>query len=372
MSETLLRPEAAVVDGGVRLEPCIRIEGGFITDIVDADHSQGPFTDVSGTLLPGLIDLQVNGAAGLGVDEATPEALNRIAKQVADGAAAAFLPTLISAEFSKLREQIRAVADWISSKPSSGATPLGIHVEGPFLELHGAHDASVMLRPSPERVGELLEAGQGHIRLLTLAPEVPGAVQAVAQLRQAGVTVALGHGKAGKQTQACIEAGASMITHLFNACGDDHHRRPGLAGIALDDERLTCSLIADGYHVHPIALRNAYRCLGSDRFVLVTDAVSAMGMPDGQYHLAGSQVYLKNGIVRNQSGGLAGSAICMADAGENFLRWFPHLGPWSLAQAASKRPAELIATSQWGAIEVGKRARFAVLSSAGKLSSLDF
>jgi N-acetylglucosamine-6-phosphate deacetylase len=163
-----------------------------------------------------------------------------------------------------------------------------------------------------------------------------------------------------------------MITHLFNACGEDHHRRPGLAGIAMDDERLSCTLIPDGHHVHPIALRNAYRCLGSDRFVLVTDAVSAMGMPDGRYHLAGTAVNLQAGMVRNELGGLAGSAISMADAGENFLRWFPQLGPWSLAKAASMNPAKLIGANDWGGIAPGKRARFALLSGEGKLGPLDF
>lgn len=318
-----------------------------------------------GTLLPGFVDLQVNGAGGRSVHEATADALDAVAAAVWRGGAVAFLPTLITAPWQQLLERVAAVAAWIGRWNGAGAEPLGLHVEGPFLLASGAHDASCFVDPTPQHVAGLLAAAAGHLRLVTLAPARPGAAAATAQLAAAGVTVALGHCDRADGFPACVEGGAAAVTHLFNAMGTLHHRDIGLAGLALDEARVSCALIADGVHVHPAMVRNAFRILGPDRTVLVSDAVAAAGMPDGDYTLSGARVTAKHGVVRDAQGRLAGSALTMAMAARNFLRFVPQAGPWTLARAAATNAARLARADHLGAIAIGKRARFTLLGDNG-------
>ncbi len=314
-----------------------------------------------GTLLPGFVDLQVNGAGGRSVDEATPDALDAVAEAVWRGGAVAFLPTLITAPWDRLLAQVDAVARWCETWRSVGAEPLGLHLEGPFLEAPGAHDAKCFVDPSPERVRELLAASRSRLRLVTLGNARAGAAAAVKLLVQHGIMCALGHCDRTEGFAACVDAGAAAVTHLFNVMGPMHHRDVGVAGLALDDERVACSLIVDGVHVHPVMLRNAFRILGPDRTVLVTDAVAAAGMPDGDYKLSGMRVHARDGVVRDTAGRLAGSALTMGLAARNFLKFVPQAGAWTLARVASTNPARLAVAVDHGGIAVGKRAAFTLL-----------
>jgi N-acetylglucosamine-6-phosphate deacetylase len=318
-----------------------------------------------GTLLPGLVDLQVNGAGGHSVDEATGAALDAIARAVWDGGAVAFLPTLITAPWERLLAQVDAVARWCATWRDVGAEPLGLHVEGPFLEVGGAHDPACFVDPTPQRIDALLAAARGRLRLVTLASSRPGAADAVRRLRAAGVAVALGHVAATAGFADCVAAGAGMVTHLFNAMGPLHHREPGIAGLALDDARLAAGLIADGAHVHEAMLRNALRILGPDRMVLVTDAVAAAGMPDGEFTLQGMRVRSQAGVVRDARGVLAGSALTMAQAARNFLRFCPEAGIWTLARVAATNAARLLAADDYGVLAPGRRAAFTLLGDDG-------
>ncbi len=323
-----------------------------------------------GTLLPGFVDLQVNGGGGGNCAEATATALAACARASWQGGATAFLPTLITTPWTELLRQVEAVAKWIESKPDSGAEPIGIHVEGPFLEVAGAHDTASICDPTENKVRQLLAAGRGAIRLVTLASSKPGAAAAVAQLRQANVAVALGHVADTRGFAECVDAGATMATHLFNAMGAIHHRNPGIAGLTLDEPRLSCGLIVDGVHVHEAMLRIAMAALGQDRAVLVTDATAAMGMPDGDYTLAHTRVVAKGGVVRDAKGSLAGSALTMSMAAKNFLAMISDAGPFTLARVASANPAALIGAAGYGAIAAGKRAVFTVLHEDGTCSAL--
>ena len=323
---------------------------------------------LTGTLLPGFVDLQVNGAGGRSVDEATPEALDTVARAVWDGGAVAFLPTLITAPWEQLLEQVAAVARWIGQWNGTGAEPLGLHLEGPFLVAPGAHDPNCFLDPTPARLDALLTAAQGKLRLLTLGNARPGAAAATAHLQKHGVTVALGHCDRTVGFAECADAGARAVTHLFNVMGLLHHRDVGVAGMALDDERIRCPLILDGVHVHPAMVRNAFRILGPDRTLLVTDAVAAAGMPDGEYHLSGIRVFANDGVVRDAQGRLAGSALTMARCARNFLQFVPQAGVWSLARAASGNPAQLAsAGDRYGELTVGRRAAFTLLGDDGSI-----
>jgi len=324
-----------------------------------------------GTLLPGLLDLQVNGAGGRSVQEATTAALDTIAAAVWRGGATGFLPTLITAPFPTLLEQIAAVAQWSRTWNGRGAQPLGLHLEGPFLTTAGAHDPAHFLDPTPERLEALLAVAGDQLRLVTLAPARAGAAAATAWLRQRGVAVALGHCDSTAGFADCVAAGANAVTHLFNVMGRMHHREPGLAALALDEPRLLCPLIADGVHVHPTMVRLAYRILGPDRMLLVTDAMAAAGMPEGQYELGGSTVTARQGIVRDAHGNLAGSALTMADAARNFLHWLPEAGPWTLARVAAHNPAQLCGIADLaGSLGVGRTARCTLFGDDGTVRCL--
>jgi N-acetylglucosamine-6-phosphate deacetylase len=323
-----------------------------------------------GTLLPGFVDLQVNGAGGRSVDEGSRDALDTVAHAVWNGGAVAFLPTLITAPWPRLLQQIDAVTTWIENWRGDGAEPLGLHLEGPFLLASGAHDSAMFVDPTPERVQQLLAAARGRLRLVTLAHARAGAAAATALLHRAGVTVALGHCDRPDGFTTCVDAGASAVTHLFNVMGPLHHREVGTAGLALDDERVRCPLIVDGAHVHPAMVRNAFRILGPDRTILVSDAVAAAGMPDGDYALSGIPVVAKDGVVRDRQGRLAGSALTMGIAARNFLRQVPTAGAWTLARIAATNPAALIGAQNYGSLEPGKRAAFTLLGDDGCYSAV--
>jgi N-acetylglucosamine-6-phosphate deacetylase len=360
---------SAVLPHVVQTSTRITAQNGRIVAIEQVPPADGA-DRIAGTLLPGFVDLQVNGAGGHSVDEATPEALDAVAEATWRGGAVAFLPTLITAPWERLLQQVDAVARWIGAYRGRGATPLGLHLEGPFLLTAGAHDAEWFLDPTPARVQQLLAAARGYLRLVTLASARAGAAEAIALLRGHGVTCALGHCDRTEGFAECAAAGATAITHLFNAMGPMHHRDVGIAGQALDDDRITCTLIADGVHVHPVMVRNAFRILGPDRTVLVTDATAAAGRPDGEYQLAGKCVVSKDGVVRDSAGRLAGSALTMGRAASNFLRFSPQAGPWTLARIASENPARLAGAGDHGGVAVGKRAAFTLLGDDGTFTCL--
>jgi N-acetylglucosamine-6-phosphate deacetylase len=295
-----------------------------------------------------------------------------IARTAWEGGAAAFLPTLITAPMDELLRRVARAAAFVEGfdRNSEAAIPLGLHVEGPFLEMPGAHDASQLCDPTPERVDALLEACRGQLRVLTLAPDRPGAVEATRRLTAAGVTVALGHAAGTRNFAACVEAGARCVTHLFNVMSGLHHREPGMVGLALDEARLSCGIILDGVHIHPAVARSACRLLGPERTVVVTDAANAAGMPDGDYELSGMPVTLRDGVVRDREGRLAGSALTMATAAAQYLRIVPGTDARAVARAAARNPAQLAGAADLGAIRPGALARFAVLGADGAIEPL--
>jgi N-acetylglucosamine-6-phosphate deacetylase len=203
-----------------------------------------------------------------------------------------------------------------------------------------------------------------------LAPGLPGAAAATEQLRAAGVAVSLGHGEGEGGITECVDAGARLATHLFNAMGPTHHRDPGMAGHILDEERMLCSMILDGVHVHETAVRNAYRQLGNHRLVLVSDSTAAAGMPDGDYRFAGTQITRRDGAVRNAKGNLTGSCLTMAEAAQNFLRMIPEAGAYSLGRVGAANPAAVLGDDRRGVIHPGHAAEFCVLRPDGTVTAL--
>jgi N-acetylglucosamine-6-phosphate deacetylase len=369
MATHLLRPTALVRDDQLVEGECVLVEDGRIVE-VGSDLSADTEETLEGTLLPGAIDLQVNGAGGRSVEEATPDALEVVAETVRAGGATAFLPTLITAPFDALLDQVRAVASWCEDYDGDGARPLGLHIEGPFLEVPGAHDSQHFCDPTPERIDALLEASSGSLRLLTLAPSLPGAVEATARLTSAGVCVSIGHAADTTEFAACVEAGATCATHLFNTMGGLHHRDDSLAARVLDTQALSACLIADGHHVSDTMLRNAYAILGAERAVLVTDSVAAAAQPDGEYLLGGLTVTKSGGTVRTPEGALAGSILVMSDAVRHAQNTLSDLSPVDVSRLTSRNPARLLGDDSRGRLAAGGRAEFSLLGADGGLRSL--
>ena len=310
-----------------------------------------------GVLAPGFVDLQVNGAFGVDFATAGDEDWARVARQLATTGVTAFAPTLISAPIGELAAGVRRYRD---RRPDLDRTPgaartLGLHLEGPFLseQRRGAHRADLLRDPSPERVGALLEAGGDALAYVTLAPERRGGLEAIRRLTGAGVRVAIGHSDADEATvYAAADAGATLVTHLYNAQRPLRHRDPGTVGAALVEPRLACGLIVDLHHVAPAAVRIAF-VAAAGRVVLVSDAVAALGMPAGAYELGGERVDVRPGQPpRRRDGTLAGSTLRMDEAVANAV---DRCGVDLVValEAASRVPARAIGRVDLGVIAPG-------------------
>jgi N-acetylglucosamine-6-phosphate deacetylase len=302
--------------GAPVLEPgYVVTAGGVVTEAGQGGPPGSPDVELaSGVLVPGLVDLQVNGYFGVEMQAADPAAWATVAGQLPGTGCTAFLPTFITAPVKRLATALGFVAENLPERRWRGARVLGVHLEGPFISprRRGAHNPDWIVPPSPAALGELLAAGAGLVRLVTLAPEVDGGLAAVGQLAGAGVVVSVGHSNAtGAQVAAAAGAGARMVTHLFNAQPAIKSREPGVAGQALADPRLTSGLIMDTHHVATANCTLAFAA-APGRICLVTDAAACAGMPPGEYLLGGEPITLPPGDgvpPRRADGGLAGSAL---------------------------------------------------------------
>jgi len=359
-----------VVAGGRVLAPgAVVVERGRIAAVLDARPGPAPDHLVldCGVLAPGLVDLQVNGYFGVDLAEADPAGWERVVQGLPATGVTSFLSTFISAPL----EALVAVMGRTAARAATAGTPcariLGVHLEGPFLSerRRGAHDPAYLVDPTPERVERLLESGAGLLRLVTLAPERQGALQAIKRLAGAGIVVSVGHSDArAEQVAAAAAAGARMVTHVFNAQRGLHHREPGVAGQALADPRLVVGLIADLHHVHPAVCRIVMRA-ARGRVALVTDAVAATGMPPGRYELGGEPLELSGDSPPLRADGtIAGSMLRLDQAIGNLVGL--GIEPVEAVEAATRVPADLLGRSDLGRLEPGARADLVWLSDAWK------
>lgn len=296
------------------------------------------------SLAPGFIDLQLNG--GFGKDfTADPSAMIEVAQLLPPTGVVAFLATFITSPIEKYPEKLKAVEAAQSIQDDNladSARILGAHIEGPFLNpiTKGAHNQNLFLDPDSFALAFLQPISA--VRLLTLAPERRGALQAIRELASQGVVVSLGHSNATtEEALAGISAGARYATHLYNAMRAMQHRDPGLVGTLLTCEEVTCGLIADGIHVHPRMLKLAYQALGAKRITLVTDAMAAMGMPPGRYVIGDQDVSVDESTARLADGTLAGSILRMDEAVRNMVN-FTGCSPAQAVRMASTTPAEVL------------------------------
>src|SRR6516164_713929 len=358
MSIALLNGRVLRADTFVRGQGVL-IEQGRIVDVLPADdarcRSAEPYDLGGGLLLPGFIDLQVNGGGGVLFNDApSVESIRAIGAAHRRFGTTAFLPTLISADLDIVARAIAAVRGAIAAGVPG---VLGIHIEGPFLNAarKGVHDPAKLRELDPSALG-LLTSLHGGRTLVTLAPEMT-TPQLIEQLVAAGVVVSAGHTNASyAEIRAALAHGLSGFTHLFNAMSPLTGREPGVVGAALDDQRSWCGIIVDGEHTDPVVLRIALRFKPHDRFVLVTDAMPSVGTSQGWFELQGRRITVRGQACWDEDGRLAGSNIDMASCVRNAVAM---LGV-SLPQAvrmASQVPAEFLGVAQdYGQIAAGQRA----------------
>ena len=333
-----------VTDYEVWPEGTVLFAGGAIREISpDESLLAGADTVIDhadSLIIPGLVDLQVNG--GFGVDVVTaPDRLPELSKALLATGVTAYLPTVISSPKSLYHDALPDIATAAKSSPG-GAWILGVHLEGPFLapEKCGAHDTAHILPPDPALLIELLDLAP--VRMLTLAPEIEGADELIHLARDRGVVVSAGHSGASFETAyPVLDSGVASVTHLFNAMSPLDHREPGLPGAAFAHPNVVCGLISDGLHVHPETVNLAFRMLGPDRIYLVTDATAGSGMHHGQFSLATRTIFVEAGVTRLDTGQIAGSILTMAEAFRNILAFTGCTIPEAV-RMASTTPARLV------------------------------
>ena len=370
---------AAWLWDGQRLlaDPILTLESGHITAVASrataaldptARHLDYP----GATLAPAFFDVHIHGAAGHDVMEATPESLTAVSRFLASRGTGRFLATTVTAPLDAILTSLSGLAKLIrqaESTPLPGAQPVGIHLEGPFLShlKRGVHPPAHLLEPEIALFDRLYDAAEGHIRLLTLAPELPHAAEFAAHATSRGVRISVGHSNAtAAETRAVLAAGATSATHTYNAMRPLDHREPGILGTVLSDDQTYAELICDGIHVAPELVKLWFRAKGNQRALLVTDAMSATGMPDGEYLLGGFAVQVANGRAM-ASGVLAGSVLTLDRALQNFLAFTGTPLAEALPLLTTNPSAMTGLADPSGTLQVGAPASFLALSQDGTL-----
>lgn len=336
-------------------EADIVLSAGAIDFVSPAEGDHEPAVGDSGvidatglTVAPGFIDLQVNG--GFGLDLANdPELMWDLGRQLPRSGVTGFLPTIVSSPVSTTDAAIAA----FGHRPPDylGSEPLGLHFEGPMINplRRGAHSAQSIVDASPDVVGEWSRAN--GVAMVTIAPELPNAAAIIAELVRRGVVVAAGHSDATAiEALAGLEAGVTMVTHIFNAMAPMHHREPNLAGLALAERDLAAGLIVDGVHVDPTVVKAAWNAKGPRGIALVTDAVAAMGEPPGTHRFSGRPATSDGASVLNEEGTLAGSLLSMDQALRNLIS-FTGCSLKDALESASTTPAGVLGDRRRGSIE---------------------
>ncbi|HEX6356762.1 N-acetylglucosamine-6-phosphate deacetylase [Actinophytocola sp.] len=344
MSSQLITGGRVATPEGVLDPGWVLIEEGLINALGSGEPPARPdatVTDASGSwVLPGFVDIHCHGGGGAAFTSTDPEHVRQVVDAHTAHGTTTMLASLVTRPIPELVEQVAALTDLVRE-----GLVAGIHLEGPFLSAArcGAHDPAILIPPDPVSVDALLAAGRGTIRMVTVAPELEGAVPAVKRLVDAGVIAAIGHTDAlAEDVVPAVDAGATVATHLFNGMRPLHHREPGPIGALLDDERVTVELICDLVHLHPTIVRLAARHAGVGRTVLITDAIAAAAAGDGTYDIGGLEVDVTDGVPTLAGGGsLAGSTLTMDAAFRNLVRGCG-LGVLDAVTAASTRPAELL------------------------------
>ncbi|GGT78145.1 N-acetylglucosamine-6-phosphate deacetylase [Actinomadura citrea] len=345
-----------VLPDGVR-DGALHIAGGTIA--AAPGPGSGEVIDLAGRhVVPGFVDMHVHGGAGASYQLGRPDEAHRAASFHLAHGTTTTMASLVTGDPEELAGAVEGLADL-----AADGVIAGVHLEGPYLAPSrcGAHDPALLRDPDPAEFRRIVRLGRGHVRMITLAPELPGALDLVREAVDAGVIAAVGHTDGtGRSARAAFDAGARVATHLFNAMRPLHHREGGPVAAALNDPRVTVELINDGVHVDPAVARLVFAA--TPRVALITDAMAAAGMGDGDYRLGVMDVEVRDGRAVLAGGtSIAGSTITMADA---FRRAVADLGlpVERAAEAASLTPARALGIdARVGSLEPGKDADLVVL-----------
>jgi len=360
--------------------PLVFIEDGLISKISSRDEAEIPpnarVIDLADAILaPAYVDIHMHGGAGLDVMLAAPAELPHLNAFLATHGVAGYFPTTVAAPLDQICQSLERLAGAIEAAQSPHANdaapqarPLGIHLEGPFLshKRRGVHPPEYLVEPTLEIFDRFWQAARGHVRMMTIAPELPGALEVIAEAARRKVCVSIGHSDADLETaRAAVQAGARHATHTFNAMRPLDHRAPGILGEVLTSAQLTADIIADGIHVAPEVIQIFLKAKGVERAVLITDAMAAAGMPDGIYQLGPIQVDVKEGRA-TANGSLAGRVLTMDRAVRNITQF----AGWTLQhaiRAATLNPTRAAALAHHGHLSPGVEANIVVLSPNGEV-----
>jgi|YNPBryunderm2012_1023409.scaffolds.fasta_scaffold00960_5 N-acetylglucosamine-6-phosphate deacetylase len=349
-----------VTDGGIFSNWVLVVEDDHIFSLTrEAEGIQVENLD-DYFIVPGFVDVHTHGAVGYDIMDCNPEGIVKMAEFLASHGVTSFLPTTTTLDIETTLRAISAV-ETAKNLNKNGAKIIGIHLEGPFInpKHKGAQNEKYIIEPTREILEKLTSSSL--IRLVTIAPEVSGAIPAIKFFRDRGIYISLGHSDATyEDTLKAIMAGATQITHLFNGMRAFHHREPGIIGAGLVEDSLKCQIIADGIHSQFSAIRLVYRTKGYKNIILISDSMSATGLSDGEYELGGLNVTVRSGAPRLPDGRLAGSTLTLDVAVKNIVNKALIPLPFAV-EMASKVPAESIGEATLGSFSYGNRADIAVL-----------
>lgn len=355
----IIQASGAIVDGSLLGDTWVESSQGVITSINAGVHTD-PDTVVDGVLIPGFIDIHCHGGGGHYFSAASPEFISAAINAHKKTGTTSLVASLVSESIDDLKVQIQRLIPFYNR-----GEIIGIHLEGPYLSHArcGAHEPTLLIDPNVQQIQELIEIGQGSIKMITIAPELSGAQEAIKYLASVGVIAAIGHTEGDFQdASAATDNGASVVTHFLNAMNKEN--APGsIANFVINDPRLTVELIADGQHQSFEKVRELFDLIGA-RIIMVSDAMAAAGHSDGRYTIGALPVEVKEGVARlvsNQK--LAGSTLTISQAFSNLIN---HCG-LSLEQAVhatATQPAKAFGLSDRGSIDVGMRAELLSYDSA--------
>ncbi|EAG8700224.1 N-acetylglucosamine-6-phosphate deacetylase [Listeria monocytogenes] len=329
--------------------------------IIAEEYSEEAIFDGNGGLLiPGMIDVHIHGAKNYDMMDGSTESIQAVSMACAETGCTSFLVTSVSSSLEDLIQMIKQTKKVIGKE--KGAKIAGIHLEGPYLNIEkkGMQNPAHLRHPDLKEMKKIFDEADGLIKMVTIAPELPGGIELIDFLKKRGVVVAIAHSNATyEEAQDAFEKGASHITHCFNAMPAIHHRAPGLVAAALENDSISVQAIVDGVHLHPGIVRLIHKIKGPDKMVLTTDALQAMGVGDGEYIFGGHQVTVTEGVARLQDGTLASSTVTMNKS----LRLSNEFGInlQDTIQMATSTPADILGLKNLGRIEKGYSADLVLL-----------